>query len=83
MLVFLANRADIRSKRLHDRVENRLSGTFENVRRRRADPREAGPYRVVGEVDSRQVPGDTECPVTTSRAEIGFRLQTPDPSEYY
>jgi len=35
MVVFLANRANLQNKRLHDRIQNRLSGTFENVRRRR------------------------------------------------
>ena len=49
MVVFLANRANLQNKRLHDRIQNRLSGEFENVRRRRAEPREAGPYRIVAD----------------------------------
>jgi hypothetical protein len=73
----------LQSKRLHDCIQNRLSGTFENVRRRRAEPREAGPYRVVGEVDPRQFLGDDEYPVTTARVEVGFQLRTSDPYEYY
>ena len=83
MVVFLANRTNLQSKRLHDRIQNRLSGEFENVRRRRAEPREAGPYRVVAEVDPRQFLDDDEYPVTTARVEIGFQLQTGEPHEYY
>lgn len=83
MVVFLANRANLQRKRLHDRIRNRLSGTFENVHRRRAEPREPGPYRVVANVNPRQFLGDDEYPVTSARIEIGFQLQTGDPSEYY
>ncbi|RLM59734.1 hypothetical protein DVK02_03105 [Halobellus sp. Atlit-31R] len=83
MVVFLANRANLQSKRLHDRIQNWLSGAFENVRRRRAEPREAGPYRTVTEVDPRQFLGDDEYPVATTRIEIGFQLQTGEPHEYY
>jgi len=83
MVVFLANRANLQSKRLHDRIQNRLSGTFENVRRRRSEPREAGPYRVVADVNPRQFLGDDEYPVTDARVEIGFQLRTSDPYEYY
>lgn len=83
MVVFLANRTNLQSRRLHHRIQNRLSGTFENVRRRRAEPREAGPYRVVGDVNPRQFLGDDEYPVTTARIEIGFQLRTSDPYEYY
>jgi len=83
MVVFLANRANLQSKRLHDRIQNRLDGTFENVRRRRTEPREAGPYRVVGDVNPRQFLGDDEYPETTARVEVGFQLQTGEPLEYY
>jgi hypothetical protein len=83
MVVFLANRANLQSKRLHDRIQNRLSGAFDNVRRRRAEPREAGPYRVVADGNPRQFLGDDEYPVTDARVEIGFQLQTGDPYEYY
>jgi len=83
MVVFLANRANLQSKRLHDRIQNRLSGAFENVRRRRTEPREAGPYRVVGDVNPRQFLHDDEYPATTARVEIGFQLQTGEPHEYY
>jgi hypothetical protein len=83
MVVFLANRANLQSKRLHDRIRNRLDGVFDNVRRRRADPRDAGPYRVVGELDPRQFLDDDAYPVTTARVEIGFQLQTGEPYEYY
>jgi len=83
MVVFLANRANLQSKGLHDRIQNRLSGEFAHVRRRRAEPREAGPYRVVAEVDPRQFLGDDEYPVSIARVEIGFQLRTGDPYEYY
>lgn len=83
MVVFLENRANLQSKRLHDRIQNRLNGEFDNVRRRRGEPREAGPYRVVGEVNPRQFLDDDEYPVTDARVEIGFQLQTGEPHEYY
>jgi len=83
MVVFLANRANLQSKRLHDRIQNRLSGEFETVRQRRAEPREAGPYRVVGEVNPREFLDDDEYPVTAGRIEIGFQLQTGELHEYY
>ena len=82
MVVFLANRANLQNKRLHDCIQNRLNGTFENVRRRRAEPREAGPYRVVVDVNPRQFLDDVEYPVTAARIEIGFQLQTGEPYEY-
>jgi len=83
MVVFLANRVNLQSKRLHDRIQNRLNGGFDTVRRRRTESREAGPYRVVADVNPRQFLGNDEYPVTTARVEIGFQLQTGEPHEYY
>ncbi len=83
MAVFLANRANLQSKRLHDRIRNRLSAEFDAVHRRRTEPREAGPYRVVGTVNPRQFVGDEAYPTTTARIEVGFQLQTGEPYEYY
>lgn len=83
MVTFLANRANLQSKRLHDRIATRLRGEFTDVRRRRADPHEAGPYRVVGEIDPRQYLGDAEYPTTAARVEIGFQLGMVDPDEHY
>jgi len=83
MVVFLANRANLQSKRLHDRIRNRLGGAFENVRRRRAEPRESGPYRVVAEVNPQQFLGNDTYLVTTARVEIRFQLQTGDSHEHY
>jgi hypothetical protein len=83
MVVFLANRANLQSKRLHDRIRNRLGGSFENAHRRRAEPREAGPYRVVADINPRQFLGDDEYPVTDARIEIGFQLQSGESYEYY
>ena len=83
MVVFLANRANLQSKRLHDRIQNRLGGAFENVRRRRSEPRESGPYRVVSDVNPQEFLDDDEHPVTAGRIEIGFRLRTGEPREHY
>ena len=83
MVVILANRANLQSKRLHDRIQNRFSTEFNAVHRRRAEPREAGPYRVVGEVNPRQYLGDDAYPATTARIEVGFELRGTDPYEYY
>lgn len=83
MVIFLTNRANLQSKRLHDRIQTRLSAEFDTVRRRRAKPRERGRYRVVGEVEPRRVLNVDEYPVTNARVEVGFQLQTDDPYEYY
>lgn len=83
MVVFLANRENLQSKRLHDRIQQRLSADCDNVRRRRTEPRETGSYRVVGDVNPRQFLGDDEYPVTAARVEIGFQLRTSDPYEHY
>jgi hypothetical protein len=83
MGVCLANRANLQSKRLHDRIRNRLSGEFNTVRRRRAEPREAGQYRVVGDVDPQHFLGDDAYPATTARIEIGIQLRTGASHEYY
>jgi hypothetical protein len=83
MVVFLANRANLQQKRLHDRIQNRLGGSFDDVRRRRAGPREAGAYRVVADVNPRQFLDDPEYAVPGARVEIGFQLQTRDPHEHY
>ena len=83
MVVFLAKRENLQSKRLHDRIHNRLGGELRDVRRRRAEPREAGQYRVVGEVTPRQYLDDPNYPATTARIEVGFRLRTGDRYEHY
>ena len=83
MVVFLANRENLQSKRLHDRIQQRLSADCDNVRRRRTEPRETGSYRVVGDVNPRQFLVDDEYPVTAARVEIGFQLRTSDPYEHY
>lgn len=83
MVVFLANRTNLQSKRLHDHIQHRLSGVFDTAQRRRAEPRETGPYRVVADVNPRHLLNDTKYPVTTARVEIGFHLQTGEPHEYY
>jgi hypothetical protein len=82
MVVFLANRANLQHRRLHDRVKARLGAMFTDVRRRRTRPQEPGPYRVVGEIDPRQVLDD-DCPTATARVSVGFQLQTTADYEYY
>lgn len=83
MVVFLANRANLQSKRLHDRIQQRLGADVDTVRRRRTEPREAGPYRVVGDVKPRHFLDDDTYPVTAARIEIGFQLRTGDQYEQY
>ena len=83
MVVFLANRANLQHRRLHDRIRNRLRGPFDDVRRRHAKPREAGPYRVVADVEPRYFLDDDAYPTTTARLEVGFQLRTGEPYEYY
>lgn len=83
MVVFLANRANLQSKRLHGRIQNRFSTEFDAVRRRRSEPREGGPYRVVGEVNPRQFLDDDAYPTTAARIEVGFQLRRGDSHEYY
>lgn len=83
MVIFLANRTNLQHRRLHDRIKHRLSGISESVRRRRSNPREAGPYRVVSEVNPRLFFDDDKYPVTAARIEIGFQLRPTEPYEYY
>lgn len=83
MVTFLADRANLQHKRLHDRIQHRLSREFADAHRRRTDPHEAGPYRVVADVDPRQFLDDDTYPVTTARLEIGFQLETGTPYEYH
>lgn len=83
MVVFLANRANLQARRLHDRIVNRLRGSCEMVRRRRAEPHEPGPYRVVGEVTPRGFLGVDAYPTDDARIEIGFRLETEVSHEHY
>jgi hypothetical protein len=83
MVVFLTNRANLQSKRLHDRIKRRLRPEFDDVRRTRAEPRDSGPYRVAGAVDPRTFLDDPDYPTVTARIEVGFGLQTGVPHEYY
>lgn len=83
MVVFLADRSNLQTKRLHDRIKHKIRSDFMDVRRRRAEPREPGAYRVVGETDPRAFLGDGEYPTTTARIEIGFRLRNGEAYEHY
>ncbi|MFB6282864.1 MAG: hypothetical protein ABEK59_02890 [Halobacteria archaeon] len=82
MVVFLANRVNLQTKRLHDRIKNRLGGEFDDLRRRRSEPREPGRYRVVAELDPHRYL-EADYPARDARIEIGFRLKTGEPYEYY
>ncbi|MCH7659678.1 MAG: hypothetical protein IH933_03565 [Euryarchaeota archaeon] len=81
--MFLVDRANLQSKRLHDRIKHRLrasSLTYSDAAPIRGKP---GPYRVVGEVDPREFLEDENYPTGTARIEIEFQLRTDDPHEYY
>jgi len=82
-MVFLANRANLQVRRLHKRIASRLRGSCETVQRRRAGPREPGPYRVVGEVTPHRVLAVDAYPTDDARIEIGFRLETEVGHEHY
>ncbi|WP_246055638.1 hypothetical protein [Halonotius roseus] len=81
--MLLANRANLQARRLHERIATRLRGSCETVWRRRAEPGEPGPYRVVGEVTPRRFLGIDAYPTDDARIEIGFRLETEVEYEHY
>lgn len=85
MVVFLANRRNFDSRRLHDRLKRRLESEFgfQNVRTELADPRSPGPYRVVGEIDSCVFLDNQSYPTTEARVEAGFELDAPADYEHY
>lgn len=85
MPVFLANRANLQTKRLHQRLKHRLQtdGTYTSARLERTSPRDPGTYRVTAETDARTVLDDSAYPTTTARIEVGFELFTADPHEHY
>ena len=83
MVVFLADRSNLQTRRLHDRIKHKIQSDFEDVRRRRTEPREPGAYRVVGETDPRAFLSVEDYPTTKARVEIGFRLRTDDTYEHY
>lgn len=85
MVVFLANRDNIRLKRLHRRILNRLQsdGRFTDVQLRVAETRERGPYRVVARTNPRSFLGDETYPVTETRIQIGFEAQGHVDHEFY
>ncbi len=83
MVVFLANRANLQTKRLHDRIRTRLGSEFEDVHRRRTEPREPGQYRVVGVTNPQHYVENSTYPVTEARIEVGFRLETGTSYEFF
>jgi hypothetical protein len=84
MVVFLANRRNLQTKRLHTRIKNRLSSDecFADVRLERTSPRDPESYRVKATLESRDFLAEPSYPVTEARLEVGFTLFTPDPYEY-
>mgnify|MGYP005850568259 CR=1 FL=1 len=82
-MVFLANRANLQARRLHDRIATRLRAMGDTVQRRRAERGEPGPYRVVGEATPQQFLGVDTYPIDDARIEIGFRLETKGAHEHY
>lgn len=83
MVVLLADRSNLQRKRLHDRIKNRLATGFNTVKIRRTEPREPGPYRVVGSTNPRQYFENSSYPVSDARLEVGFRLATDEEDECY
>lgn len=83
MVLFLANRGNLQRRRLHDRIADRLRAACTDARRTRADPRDPGPYRVVGEVDAPGFLDRPQYPAERARVEIGFQLETGRSHEFY
>lgn len=83
MVVFLANRSNLQTKRLHGHIKNRLATEFTAVTVRKAERREPGPYRVVGSTNPRQYFGNVSYPVSDGRIEVGFKLATEEEDEWY
>ncbi len=83
MVIFLANRSNIQVRRLHEGIKKRWENHLSQVRMTRASVRDPGMYRVIGEVDPRSFLDDESYPTDKARIEIGFKLQTPEPYEYY
>lgn len=84
-MVFLANRANLRNKRLHRRVRTRLQKApgCRAVQLRVATHREPGPYRVVAETDPQQWLETTAYPVQAGRLEVGFNVETGTEYDHY
>lgn len=85
MAIFLANRGNLQSRRLHDRLKNRLQSEdpYSKARLERASPRDPGPFRVVAETDPRELLERPGYPTSRARLEVGFDLFTTDDHEYY
>lgn len=85
MALFLAGREHIRIRQLHRRIKNRFQSDdrFETVRFRVAEPRDPGPYRVIGDVDAQRFLADTTSSTTTARIEIGFQIPDRSSHEWY
>lgn len=85
MPVFLANRSNLQTKRLHHRLKQRLytDGTYTDTRLERTSPRDPGTYRVTAETDTQTFLNDSAYPTATARIEVGFELFTADPHEHY
>lgn len=82
---FLVGRIPGGNGRLHRRgIRNRLQQRFVNVRVRRANRRDPGPYRVVAETSAPAFIEDDGYPVSDATLEVGFDIeQSADPFDHY
>jgi hypothetical protein len=83
MVVFLADRTNLQTRRLHERIKQKLQPVLTSTQLRLARPTEPGQYRVVGTVVPQRFLDDDTYPVEQARVEVGFKLDTSDPYEYY
>jgi hypothetical protein len=85
MVIFLADRGNIQTRRLHTRIKNRFHSDtlFGTVQLRITGPREPGAYRIAAETDPRQFLGNDAYPVPTARIEVGFDCAGQTGTEFY
>jgi hypothetical protein len=85
MTVFLANRENLQTRRLHDRISSRLQSdpAFTAVRRERTSARDPGAYRVVAGTDPESFLDVSSYPTSDARIEVGFDLAVSDSDEHY
>lgn len=85
MVVFLANRQNLQTKRLHKRLKNRLraESEFSNARLERASSRDPGAFRAKADANPRRFLDNPEYPTAGARLVVGFNLFTPHAHEHY
>lgn len=76
MVLFLTGGPLSDNRRLHRRgIRNRLQQRFVNVRVERADRRDPGPYRVIGETNSQAFLDNDSYPMTDATLSVGFDIE--------